>query len=564
MPYSYAVTTASGSTPNVAVPFSYISKADVHVSLNGVMVADNTLVWLTDSSIQLPSTPVASTVVKVYRLTNVTSQLVSFTAPAIDDPNDLNLAFTQLLYVCQEAFDANALTSDELTTIIDYVNSAMAAAADSATAASVSQAAAAASAAAAALGNVVAASQAEAEAGVNNVHAMTPLRTYQALLALELLSSLTAGGLIAKTTGATARDYIFTVPKSTQAQAIARTDDTTAMTPLRVVDAMAVADAEQLVGACHGSATNWQVTNDATNPNTDFNVAPGSIVQNGSSTADHLNNATMIKRIDTTWAAGGATRTGALDVAPSVGNSKTVHVFSIGKLNVAVSERGRASNVATLKITGHGFGAGGTVRVRGLGNGYDGWATIASVPDADHITYANTGANEGTVTGLAGLANGFDILASQSFASAVMPTGYTVKKYLWSLQTDGSGNLYAYTPYGDECIWTSPSLDQSAVAAGTNTVAVRAPLDINTKVQFNLTASGGTPALVHVNALSSTSSAPSVTVAPLATAAMPGSNQLGVSGFVWTDTAASVRVRSIGTTTYLATLGYRNPMRRAF
>lgn len=68
------------------------------------------------------------------------------------------------------------------------------------------------------------------------------------------------------------------------------------------------------------------------------------------------------------------------------------------------AERSRATNIATLKVTAHGYLTGQYVNVDGI-TGYNVSNVSITVTDADHFTYANTGANEsvtadtgGTVT----------------------------------------------------------------------------------------------------------------------------------------------------------------------
>jgi hypothetical protein len=126
MPYSYAITIASGSTANVSVPFPYLNKEHVHVSLDTVKVNDALLLWLNDGVIRLSSTPTAGQVVKVYRDTPKISMSVVFASPAILEGDELNAAFTQLLYVCQEAFDASDTVPAELEAVLDALNGGLA------------------------------------------------------------------------------------------------------------------------------------------------------------------------------------------------------------------------------------------------------------------------------------------------------------------------------------------------------------------------------------------------------------------------------------------------------
>src|SRR5262245_23872140 len=105
MPYSYAVTVASGSTDTVSVPFQYISKAHVHVKLDDVLVEDGDLVWNSSSQIHLPSMPTNGTVVRVYRDTPLGSLIVEHPAASILDYRDLNTSGLHFLYAIQELKD---------------------------------------------------------------------------------------------------------------------------------------------------------------------------------------------------------------------------------------------------------------------------------------------------------------------------------------------------------------------------------------------------------------------------------------------------------------------------
>jgi hypothetical protein len=135
MAYSTNTTIASGTTANVAVPFPYINQSDVHVMVNGVQVTDSLLVWPNSNTIALPSMPTAGASLEVYRLTDAASLASQLVLGAYLDPKDVNSALTQVLYVCQEAFDQGAINAAQLASISNYVNTAVAAAQASAVAA---------------------------------------------------------------------------------------------------------------------------------------------------------------------------------------------------------------------------------------------------------------------------------------------------------------------------------------------------------------------------------------------------------------------------------------------
>jgi hypothetical protein len=70
------------------------------------------------------------------------------------------------------------------------------------------------------------------------------------------------------------------------------------------------------------------------------------------------------------------------------------------------AQRGRNANVATLKVTAHGYSSGIHLQVIGLGGaGYNVTDTgPITVTDADHFTYPNVAANEGTTADAGGTA----------------------------------------------------------------------------------------------------------------------------------------------------------------
>lgn len=124
MSYSIATTTATGSSNLVTVPFDYLTKDDVHITLDGVAVADTDLVWNSASVIKLPTTPAAGVQIKCYRLTNLATLDYVFSTGRLDH-NDLNNVNRQLLFVVQEATDvvgsasipAGSVTMDKITNI---------------------------------------------------------------------------------------------------------------------------------------------------------------------------------------------------------------------------------------------------------------------------------------------------------------------------------------------------------------------------------------------------------------------------------------------------------------
>lgn len=96
-----AVATGDGSTVLFTVPFSYILKSHVHVYLNEAETFNYT--WPSDTTIQLPTAPVAGVAVTRKRQTP-RAPLLSIAAGSLN-PQDLNTLILQALFVAQEVED---------------------------------------------------------------------------------------------------------------------------------------------------------------------------------------------------------------------------------------------------------------------------------------------------------------------------------------------------------------------------------------------------------------------------------------------------------------------------
>lgn len=92
-----------GSTRTFGIPFSYLSRDHISVSVDGNL---SSFVFLTDASIQTPSAPANGTTVEVRRTTPIDEAIVSFKDGSTLGQRDLDRAVEQLLYVVQEAQDA--------------------------------------------------------------------------------------------------------------------------------------------------------------------------------------------------------------------------------------------------------------------------------------------------------------------------------------------------------------------------------------------------------------------------------------------------------------------------
>lgn len=103
MALSYVQYYGNGSNRNFSLTFSYLSRDNVSVSVDGVASAFS---WLNSTTIQLPTAPANGAVVEVRRTTNRTERVVDFTDGSTIHESDLDNALLQSFYLAQEAFDA--------------------------------------------------------------------------------------------------------------------------------------------------------------------------------------------------------------------------------------------------------------------------------------------------------------------------------------------------------------------------------------------------------------------------------------------------------------------------
>jgi hypothetical protein len=312
---------------------------------------------------------------------------------------------------------------------------------------------------------------------------------------------------------------------------------------------------------------NLCLSNDGTNATRDFDISPGRW-RDDSDVINLQLVAAMVKRLDQAWAAGGkaGSPVGACDTG-SKGATQTWHVFLIAKRGLAITQVSRTSNVATFTSAAHGLGIGGTVRSYGCGSGFDGLAVITAVT-ADTYSVANTGADAGA-TAVSATADGFDIVASQSYSSPTLPSGWTAKQCLGSLLTDGAGSIRAFRQLGDEFYLASPPTDYNTIPGSTpvaKPLSVPSGLKLTSITLVTASASGNLISFQlydpDVPALSGPTSFATSAISIGAAAQYQLTAQLRTV----TDISRQVMVACFpasGTVT-IVTLGWRDPRRRLF
>lgn len=106
MEYSLVHYTGDGSNTIFTVPFGYIKKESVRINVDTVPVDPDKIEWLTETSIRLHMVPSEGSDVYIYRDTEKENPMVDFNDGSTLAEKELDLAVLQLLFICQEAFDA--------------------------------------------------------------------------------------------------------------------------------------------------------------------------------------------------------------------------------------------------------------------------------------------------------------------------------------------------------------------------------------------------------------------------------------------------------------------------
>jgi hypothetical protein len=331
-------------------------------------------------------------------------------------------------------------------------------------------------------------------------------------------------------------------------------------------------------------ADNLHLSNDGSNATRDIDITAGRVRDDSDATNLQL-AATMVKRLDTSWAAGGVSGSpaGGCDTS-SKGNNQTWHAFVIGNLGQSIVNYARSGTTVTLTCTGHGFGVGSTARVLGINNaansvsGFDGVYALGSVT-TNTISYTSLVSGTVSTTGapVNATVDGFDTIFSQSYSSPSLPSGWTVKQCLGSVLTDGSANILAFKQVGNEFVLGTALTNTASIGTSASTVSAGSstqpgPLGIQVVARMRggvsgLTSTGGSSLFLLVSSPDETDQSPSQNNSTLV-AFNNGSFGYGQQGEfqVRTNTSAQVRMRfaNSGTTVDWALVGWFDPRRRLF
>ena len=144
-----------------------------------------------------------------------------------------------------------------------------------------------------------------------------------------------------------------------------------------------------------------------------------------------------------------------------------------------------------------------------------------------------------------------DVLFSTSVDSPTMPSGYTLKRRIGSIRTNGSGNIIKFWQYRDEFTWDVPVADVTATTPGSSAVTrtLTVPTGLKVKANVSVACTSTTTADViggvYLSDLDSTDTASSVNVFNPIYGYHEGvaNFQYSAVGYCWTNTSAQIRSR---------------------
>lgn len=159
-----------------------------------------------------------------------------------------------------------------------------------------------------------------------------------------------------------------------------------------------------------------------------------------------------------------------------------------------------------------------------------------------------------------------EFLFSLSVSAPTMPSGYTYKRRIGSVKTDGSGNIISFVQDGDYFTWLAAILDVDATNPGTSAVSrtLTVPTGVNVFALINVITVGWASNGPHclVSDLTFTDVAPSTSAAPLYNAGIGGLASGSFYGqmTIRTNTSAQIRTRQgssgNGEAVRIATVGW--------
>lgn len=156
-----------------------------------------------------------------------------------------------------------------------------------------------------------------------------------------------------------------------------------------------------------------------------------------------------------------------------------------------------------------------------------------------------------------------DVLCTKETAgsapSPTMPSGYTLKRYIGSMSTNGSSQWAAFVQNGGDFRWVVPPLDGNGISLTTAYANITLSVPLGVKVRAEGRATGGSGSgFIATRPTTGSDGTPSGTVAPLAIL-NGGALAYAPAGVwsVWTNTSGQIQWAASGSeTAYLVTTGW--------
>jgi hypothetical protein len=155
-----------------------------------------------------------------------------------------------------------------------------------------------------------------------------------------------------------------------------------------------------------------------------------------------------------------------------------------------------------------------------------------------------------------------DALLSLSATAPTMPSGYTARRRLGAIKTDGSSQVTAFIQVGDQFLWDSPVADASSSvsSAAAQLVTLSVPPIAGIEADFEFSADSSSFGFVLVSSPLTSDLAPSSTVAPYFTVIAASTNSRGYARLrIRTNGSGQIRHRntnSASTTVNIITHGW--------
>lgn len=161
-----------------------------------------------------------------------------------------------------------------------------------------------------------------------------------------------------------------------------------------------------------------------------------------------------------------------------------------------------------------------------------------------------------------------DALLSLSATAPTMPPGYTARRRLGAIKTDGSSQVIPFVQDGDDFLWSTPIADASSAITSNvaQLVTLSVPPVAGVSADFEFSGVSNTFGHILVSSSLVPDAAPSTTVAPYFTVIAASGDGRGYARLgVKTGSSGQIRYRNdttASTTIYVITYGWADPRGR--